>query len=93
MQIRSTLQGPEIDAYILTSYDEHLNKEIAPCDKRLEYITGFTGVNAIAAITLKRAALWVENRYIQQAHGEIDCDWEIFYMNGSVSIAEWLGVS
>ncbi|KAM7362827.1 xaa-Pro aminopeptidase 2 [Cochliomyia hominivorax] len=90
MQIRASLQGPEIDAYILPSYDEHLNQEVALRDQRLKYLTGFTGTNAFAVITHKGAALWVENRYVQQADGELDCDWEIYRLNDTTTIADWL---
>lgn len=93
MQIRATLQGPEIDAYILPSYDEHLNQEISVRDQRLKYLTGFSGTDAFAVVTLRRAALWVQNRYVQQADGELDCDWEIYRMNDTVTIPDWLGVS
>lgn len=93
MQIRASLQGPEIDAYILPSSDEHLNQEVNQHDQRLRYLTGFTGINAYAAIAQKGAAIWVENRYIQQADGELDCDWEIYRLNGTTSIADWLDVS
>ncbi|XP_030369919.1 xaa-Pro aminopeptidase 2 [Scaptodrosophila lebanonensis] len=91
MQIRATLQGPEIYGYILPSTDEHLNQEVATRDQRLLYLSGFTGVRSVAAITNRGAALWVENRYAQQADGELDCDWEIFLANGNVTIADWLG--
>ncbi|XP_058987893.1 xaa-Pro aminopeptidase 2-like [Musca domestica] len=90
MQIRATLQGPEIDAYILPSYDEHLNEETSVRDQRLKYLTGFSGTDAFAVVTLRGAALWVQNRYVQQADGELDCDWEIYRMNDTVTIVDWL---
>ncbi|XP_017145268.1 xaa-Pro aminopeptidase 2 [Drosophila miranda] len=91
MQIRASLQGPEIYGYILPSTDEHLNQEVAARDQRMCYLTGYTGVRAVAAITHHGAAVWLEKRYAQQADGELDCDWEIYLANGNVSIADWLG--
>lgn len=90
MLIRASLQGPEIDAYILTSYDEHLNEEVDERDQRLRYLTGFTGRNAFAVITHKGSALWTENRYLEQADGELDCYWNIYAFNESFQIADWL---
>ncbi|XP_055854374.1 xaa-Pro aminopeptidase 2 [Episyrphus balteatus] len=90
MLIRASLQGPEIDAYILTSYDEHLNEEVAVRDQRLQYLTGFTGRNAFVVITHKGSALWTENRYLQQADGELDCNWNIYPLNETFQIADWL---
>ncbi|XP_016961280.1 xaa-Pro aminopeptidase 2 [Drosophila biarmipes] len=91
MKIRATLQGPEIDGYILPSTDEHLNQEVAARDQRLRYLSGFTGVRAFAAVAEMGAAMWVENRYVQQADGELECDWEIYLTSGNVTVADWLG--
>lgn len=33
-------------AYIVTSYDEHLNEDISDRDKRRQFISGFTGSSA-----------------------------------------------
>lgn len=91
MLIRATLEGPEIYGYILPSTDEHLNQEVATRDQRLHYISGYTGNLAVAAITQGGAAIWLENRFVRQADGELDCDWQIFLAGGNVSIADWLG--
>lgn len=91
MQIRASLQGPEINAYILPTMDEHLNQEVAARDQRLHYLSGYSGIRAFAAVTHNGAAIWVEERYAQQADGELECDWEIYLSGGNVSVAEWLG--
>ncbi|KAH8353869.1 hypothetical protein KR084_009818 [Drosophila pseudotakahashii] len=90
MLIRATLQGPEIHGYILPSTDEHLNQEVAARDQRLRYLSGYTGVRAFAAVTSRGAAIWLENRYAQQADGELECDWEIYLSSGNVTVADWL---
>ncbi|XP_017041184.1 xaa-Pro aminopeptidase 2 [Drosophila ficusphila] len=91
MLIRASLLEPEIYGYILPSTDEHLNQEVAERDQRLRYLSGFTGIRAFAAVTSHGAAIWVENRYAQQADGELECDWEIFLTSGNVTVADWLG--
>ncbi|KAH8418055.1 hypothetical protein KR222_010990, partial [Zaprionus bogoriensis] len=91
MSIHATLEGPEIYGYILPSTDEHLNQEVATRDRRLHYLSGYTGNLAVAAITQRGAAIWLENRFVHQADGELDCDWQIFLADGNVSIADWLG--
>lgn len=52
MRIRASLHGSEIDAYIITSFDDHLNEDIADHDKRRQYISGFTGPSAVVAVGL-----------------------------------------
>ncbi|XP_067618763.1 xaa-Pro aminopeptidase 2 isoform X2 [Eurosta solidaginis] len=90
MRIRSALRGLEIDAYILPPYDEHMNLEMAERDRRLYYLTGFTGIGAFAVVTEHAAAIWVDNRYVQQADAEIDCEWELYRMNSTTTITTWL---
>lgn len=93
MLIRASIEGPEIDAYIIPSFDEHQNEEVAERDKRLQYLTGFTGSNAIAAVTRQNAALWTDNRYLQQANGELNCAWELYRIGGNVSLTDWLATN
>lgn len=42
----SPVSGLQLHAYILTTYDEHQNEYVAPRDKRIEYLTGFSGSSA-----------------------------------------------
>lgn len=93
MRIRASLQGPEIDGYILPTFDENLNSQVADNDKRLQYISGFTGHEAFATITAGRVALWVDEKFLRQADGELDCEWEIYDINGPVRISDWFEVS
>lgn len=50
MRIRTSFQGHIIDAYILTTYDEHQNHQEDDAEGRLEYISGFTGPVADAVV-------------------------------------------
>lgn len=51
MRIRASVEGSEIEGYIITSYDEHLNEDVNDSDKRRQYISGFTGTSAIIAVS------------------------------------------
>lgn len=53
MRVRASLHGSEIDAYILTSYDDHMNDDIADHDKRRQFISGFSGPTAVVAVRLE----------------------------------------
>lgn len=90
MRVRASLQGAEIDAYIITSYDEHLNEDIDDHDKRRQYISGFTGPSALVAITMHSVALWTDNQFLAQANSELNCDWKIFSLNTEPSPTDWL---
>lgn len=43
MKKRTSIHGTKIDAYIVTTWDEHLNEYVSDHDKRTQYISGFTG--------------------------------------------------
>lgn len=44
-------------------------------DRRREYISGFSGSNGDAVVTLSSAALWTDSRYYLQADEQMDCNW------------------
>jgi hypothetical protein len=52
MRIRSSLQGHEIDAYIVTTFDEHHNHQEDDVEGRLQFISGFSGPIADAVVSL-----------------------------------------
>lgn len=81
-----------LSAYIVPSYDDHQNEDVADCDKRREYISGFSGLRATVVITQKSLALWTTERYLAQANSEVDCDWTIFDITNSPSITDWISV-
>lgn len=92
MRTRSSTQSVEVDAYLVTSYDEHMSDHLMEADQRLQFISGFTGKNALAVVTLMSAALWVDPRYYDQAEYELNCDWKIFRNDDRPNLAEWISV-
>lgn len=44
-------------------------------------------------ITLYSSALWTDERYLNQADAELNCDWEIYNVNDGPSMPEWIAVS
>lgn len=86
------MHGATIDAYIVSTWDEHLNKDISDHDKRIQFISGFTGKFAYVVITKHSVALWTDEKYLAQANSELSCDWKIFSLNSSPSVIEYLMV-
>lgn len=52
-------------------------------DKRLEFITGYTGDYGIAVITKNKTAFWTDELHYYQAENELSCNWIIFKMDFS----------
>ena len=48
------LKNQNIDYYLLSTSDEFLNEYVPPENKRLEWITNFSGSNAIALISSQK---------------------------------------
>ncbi|WUR02422.1 xaa-Pro aminopeptidase 1 (AMPP) [Vairimorpha necatrix] len=68
--INSLLNKYNLGGYINITADEHLNEYIGPSDKRVEFLTGFTGSNGLA-VTCKNNALFTDSRYYLQAEKEL----------------------
>lgn len=48
---------------------------MGPADQRRHFISGFTGSNGDAVVTLTSAAVWTDSRYYLQADEQLDCNW------------------
>ncbi|RWS25663.1 xaa-Pro aminopeptidase 1-like protein [Leptotrombidium deliense] len=88
--LRLRLQHYGQDAYIVPSNDEHLNEYVAECNKRLQYISGFSGSFGVAVVLLNQAILFTDSIYEEQAEQELDCNWHlVITSNPYKSIAEF----
>lgn len=60
-----------LDGYIVSSADPHLSEYPPSHWKVREWLSGFTGSAGTLAITISRAALWVDSRYYIQVQNEL----------------------
>lgn len=74
-QLRQLLVSNNYDAYLVTPNDEHGSEYVSNYDRRLRFISGFTGSNGYALILLDRAVLFTDGRYELQADQDLDCNW------------------
>lgn len=96
-KLRSLMKNPAfvpepLQAYIIPSGDSHQSEYIASCDKRREFISGFTGSSGTAIVTMDDAALWTDGRYYLQAESQLDSNWRLMKQStpGTLSQSEWL---
>ncbi len=80
--LREEMDAEALDAYIVPFDDQG----------RREYVSGFTGSNGDAIVTLDQAACWTDGRYFLQASQELDCNWRLMKMSmpGVPTYTEWL---
>ncbi|VDM96931.1 unnamed protein product, partial [Onchocerca ochengi] len=81
-----------IDAYLLPSTDAHQSEYISRRDFRVRFLTGFSGSNAFALITLKEAMLWTDGRYFIQAQIELEPGWKLMKdcVLDAISPTDWM---
>ncbi|XP_076630808.1 xaa-Pro aminopeptidase ApepP [Colletes latitarsis] len=66
------IKGKGIQALIVNSSDAHQSEYLRKRDKRIRFISGFTGSFGVAIVTLNKALLWTDGRYYVQALAEFD---------------------
>ncbi|MEA4838919.1 MAG: aminopeptidase P family protein [Rhodospirillaceae bacterium] len=71
-RLRRLMAEKGIDAYLVPRADEHQGEYVPASAMRLQWLTGFSGSAGIAAVTLKRAALFIDGRYTLQAATQTD---------------------
>ncbi len=68
--LRAAIADAGLDAFLVPRADAHRGESVPPGEARLAYVTSFTGSAGIAAVGLKKAALFVDSRYTLQAPAE-----------------------
>ena len=70
-KIRNLMEENKIDFYLVPSKDPHGSEYLPNYYKEREFVTGFTGSQGTAVITIDEAYLWTDGRYFIQAAKEI----------------------
>ncbi|XP_076295222.1 xaa-Pro aminopeptidase ApepP [Lasioglossum baleicum] len=66
------IKGKGIQALIINTSDAHQSEYLRERDKRVQFISGFTGSFGVSIITPDKALLWTDGRYYLQALAEFD---------------------
>ena len=69
--VRSEMRRVGVDAVIIPGTDPHQSEYINDYWKVRDWVSGFTGSNGTAVITLDQAALWTDSRYFLQAEEQL----------------------
>jgi Xaa-Pro aminopeptidase len=70
--LRMALQAAGLDGFLIPRADAHQGENVAPCDERLAWLTGFTGSDGHAAVLPDIAGVFVDGRYTLQVRNQID---------------------
>ena len=92
--LRDLMRSKHIDAVIIPGTDPHQSEYPSEHWKFRDYVSGFTGSNATAVVTLDDAGLWTDSRYFLQAAEQLEgSGFTLRKENipGEPTVLEWLG--
>ena len=91
--LRTKMREANIAAYIVPTTDEYLGEYVPEQNKRLAYLSGFTGSAGTLVVTQEQAALFVDGRYTLQALNQ--CPTPLFEHHHLINepVLAWLKVT
>ncbi len=66
------MRSKGVEAVIIPGTDPHQSEYVSDYWKFRDWVSGFTGSNGTAVVTLKNASLWTDSRYFLQAAIELE---------------------
>ena len=91
--LRGMMRKYKVDATIIPGTDPHQSEYISKHWKLRDWVSGFTGSNGTAVVTLEDAGLWTDSRYFLQAEMELqDSGFTMYKEDGGndPTVNEWL---
>ena len=91
--LRAQMRQLRVDAVIIPGTDPHQSEYVSDHWKLRNWVSGFTGSNGTAVVTLDQAGLWTDSRYFLQAAAELEgsgFDMHKEDVPGEATIEEWL---
>ncbi|MDO4512355.1 MAG: aminopeptidase P family N-terminal domain-containing protein, partial [Bacteroidales bacterium] len=92
--LRELMRSKHIDAVIIPGTDPHQSEYPSDHWKFRDYVSGFTGSNGTAVVTLHDAGLWTDSRYFLQAEVQLEGSGFTLHkenIEGEATVLEWLG--
>lgn len=88
--LRKVMKTQNIDGFLVPRADAHQGENVAPCDERLAWLTGFTGSAGSCAVLLDKAGVFIDGRYRIQVKTQIDlaCFSPVHWPE--TTVADWL---
>ncbi len=70
--LRAALAAQKLHGFIVPRADEYQGEYVPASEARLAWLTGFTGSAGLAVVLKRKAALFIDGRYIVQAREQVD---------------------
>jgi len=91
--LRQLMRNKGVEAVIIPGTDPHQSEYVSDYWKLRDWVSGFTGSNGTAVVTLDKAGLWTDSRYFLQAGIELEgsgFDLHKEQIPGELTIQQWL---
>lgn len=91
--LREAMRKVNVGAVIIPGTDPHQSEYVNAHWKVRDWVTGFTGSNGTAVVTMNAAGLWTDSRYFLQAAEQLkDSGFDLHKEDipGEATITEWL---
>ncbi|NLM06073.1 MAG: aminopeptidase P family protein [Tissierellia bacterium] len=92
-KLRKKMKENGVNCYIVNTADPHMSEYLHEYYQTRAFLTGFTGSQGTALVSMDKALLWADGRYFIQAENQImDSEFSLMKMMtpGFPSLEEWL---
>jgi len=92
---REQLTKSNIDCFIQSTADAHQSEYVCDRDKRIAFLSAFTGSAGTIVVTQKEALLWTDGRYFLSANAQLSDDWTLMKMGlpETPSVPKWIAAN
>ncbi|MDD3181830.1 MAG: aminopeptidase P family protein [Alphaproteobacteria bacterium] len=88
--LRAQFRKLDLDGYLVPMSDAYQNEYVARSERRIKFISGFTGTSGFVIVLIDRAAFFTDSRYTIQAEDQIPPDLFEVYNVSQKTPNEWL---
>ena len=88
-KLRELMASRGLDAYLQPVHDEWMSEYPPSCNRRVEWLTGFSGSAGLAVVLADKAAMFVDGRYTLQAANQVSADYVVLN-SADVTPHDWL---
>ena len=88
--LRALLRSESLDGFLVPRADAHMGENVAPCDERLAWLTGFTGSAGMCAALPDVAGVFIDGRYTLQVRDQVDLSVYTPVPVPQVKLSDWL---
>lgn len=89
-KLKKILKEKGVNFFILPNSDEFFLEYLPESEKRIEFLTGFSGSNACVVFAEKSSYFFTDGRYTLQAKDQLDLDEFAIFNMAEKSVISWL---